>query len=218
MDIETIKLIFGIIGTIAFSISGSLIAIENKLDLFGVIILGVVTACGGGLFRDIMIGKDIVMFKEFWYPIIAMSTSIIVFCIMCLIRDLKWENSTAYKVIYNIIDSLGLGTFVIVGASAAIMANITSIFPVVFYAVLTACGGGMLRDILVCKIPAIFRKHIYAVAAIIGALLYYFLLEINTPIIVNTILTVILVVVIRYLAFIFKWGLPKVHLKEQLKK
>lgn len=215
MNIETIILIFGIIGTIAFSVSGALIAIENKLDLFGVIILGVLTACGGGLFRDVMIGKEIVMFSEYWYPIIAASVSLVVFIVMYLIKDTSWENSSIYKVFYNITDSLGLGTFVIVGAGVAMISHVDNIFPIIFYAVLTACGGGMIRDILVCKIPAIFRKHIYAIAAIIGALIYYGLSLIKAPVIFNTLLTVVTVVLIRYLAFKFQWSLPKVHFKNE---
>lgn len=212
MDIEMIKFVFGIIGTIAFAVSGALIAIENKLDLFGVIILGAVTACGGGLFRDIMLGVNISMFESYYYVIIAACTAIIVFVIMYLIKNLSWENSKTYKIFYNITDSLGLGTFVIVGASIAMESGERDLFPVAFYGVLTACGGGMLRDIFVCKIPAIFRKHIYAVAAIIGVLFYCFLLFIDCPIVLNTILTVLLVIVIRFLAFKFEWSLPKVRL------
>ncbi|MGM9968914.1 MAG: trimeric intracellular cation channel family protein [Anaeroplasma sp.] len=215
MDIDLVLFIFGIIGTIAFAISGALIAIENKLDLLGVIILGVTTACGGGLFRDIMIEKDIALFKEPQYPLIATIVAILVFIIMSLIKNLSFEKSRIYKVFYNITDSIGLGTFVIVGAGVAVKSGESDMFPIIFYAVLTACGGGLLRDIFVCKIPAIFRKHIYAVAAIIGALLYYYLNFFNVPIAINTILTVVSVVMIRYLAFRFEWSLPKVHLNTQ---
>ena len=215
MDSELIILIFGIIGTIAFSISGALIAIENKLDLLGVIILGVVTACGGGLFRDVILNREIVMFSQALFPFIAFIVAVLVFVIMCLIKNLNWENSKIYKTIYNIIDSLGLGAFVITGVLVSIKSEVTSLFPIVFFAVLTACGGGILRDIFVAKIPAIFRKHIYAVAAIIGALFYYGLFSINAPVLLNTILTVLLVVVIRFLAYKFEWSLPKVKLNDR---
>ena len=215
MDSELIILIFGIIGTIAFSISGALIAIENKLDLLGVIILGVVTACGGGLFRDVILNREIVMFSQALFPFIAFIVAVLVFVIMCLIKNLGWENSKIYKTIYNIIDSLGLGAFVITGVLVSIKSEVTSLFPIVFFAVLTACGGGILRDIFVAKIPAIFRKHIYAVAAIIGALFYYGLFSINAPVLLNTILTVLLVVVIRFLAYKFEWSLPKVKLNDR---
>lgn len=214
MDVELLILIAGIIGTIAFAVSGALIAIENKLDLFGVLILGCVTACGGGLIRDVMLRREITLFNSPWYPIIACSVSLLVFIAMYFLKSEKWENSKIYKVFYNITDSIGLGAFVITGADIAILSGNTNIFPVVFYAVLTACGGGMIRDILVMKIPAIFRKHIYAVAAIIGALYFYLLYYFNVPHPVIAITTVILVVIIRYLAFRFEWSLPKVKLSE----
>ena len=214
MDVELLILIAGIIGTIAFAVSGALIAIENKLDLFGVLILGCVTACGGGLIRDIMLKREITLFNSPWYPIIACSVSLLVFIAMYFLKSEKWEDSKIYKVFYNITDSIGLGAFVITGADIAILSGNANIFPVVFYAVLTACGGGMIRDILVMKIPAIFRKHIYAVAAIIGALYFYLLYYFNVPHPVIAITTVILVVIIRYLAFRFEWSLPKVKLTE----
>lgn len=214
MDVELLILIAGIIGTIAFAVSGALIAIENKLDLFGVLILGCVTACGGGLIRDVMLKREITLFNSPWYPLIACSVSLLVFIAMYFLKSEKWENSKIYKVFYNITDSIGLGAFVITGADVAILSGNINIFPVVFYAVLTACGGGMIRDILVMKIPAIFRKHIYAVAAIIGALYFYLLYYFNVPHPVIAITTVILVVIIRYLAFRFEWSLPKVKLSE----
>ena len=79
MDVELLILIAGIIGTIAFAVSGALIAIENKLDLFGVLILGCVTACGGGLIRDVMLKREITLFNSPWYPLIACSVSLLVF-------------------------------------------------------------------------------------------------------------------------------------------
>ena len=213
MDAQIIILVFGIIGTIAFAISGALIAIEKDLDLLGVIILGVITACGGGLMRDMMIGEGISIFKEPIFPLLATITALVVFIIMYLIRDLKWEKSKPYKLCYNMIDSIGLGAFVVTGATVALEKVSTDIFPVAFYSVLTGVGGGMIRDICVCKIPAIFRKHIYAIAAIIGALVYYLTFYLKAPVLLSILLTVILVVVIRFLAFWFEWSLPKVKLK-----
>lgn len=211
--VEIIILIFGIIGTVAFSISGALCAIENKLDLFGVCILGVVTACGGGVIRDIMLQRDIAMFTEWHFPLISFVTSLLVFIIMYKLKNLEWENSNIYKITYNLIDSIGLGAFVVVGANAAISTT-SSIFPIVFHAVLTACGGGLLRDMMVAKIPDIFRKHIYAIAAIVTALFHYLLNYVGCNYLLNVILTVILIVVIRMLASYFKLSLPKVKLKE----
>lgn len=214
MDIEILLIIMSFIGTIAFSVSGALIAIENKLDLFGVIILGAITACGGGAIRDIMLNKEIRMFAEPWYCFTSIGVAVIVFFILYFLKNLKWEDSRFYKVFYNITDSIGLGAFVVVGAQVAINSGVTSFFTVTFYAVLTAVGGGIIRDLMAMKIPAIFRKHIYAIAALIGACYFYVLNHLGANYTVNVLTTVVLIVIIRFLAFKFEWSLPKVQLKE----
>lgn len=214
MDVEILLIVTAVLGTIAFSVSGALIAIENKLDLFGVIMLGCITACGGGLIRDVMIGKELAIFKTPGYLLTSAITGVVVFIFMYFIKKTSWENSKIYKVFFNITDSIGLGTFVVTGANVALASEIDSMLPVCFYGVLTACGGGLIRDLMVMKIPAIFRKHIYAVAAIIGAIIFYVMNYFSILYIVNVLTTVCLVVVIRYLAFYFEWSLPKVTLKE----
>lgn len=214
MPVEVLLIITAVLGTIAFSVSGALIAIENKLDLFGVIILGCITACGGGLIRDVMVGKKLAIFETPWYLLISAVVSLIVFIVMYFLKNSSWEKSKVYKVFYNITDSIGLGSFVVTGANVALGVGINSMLPVCFYGVLTACGGGLIRDIMVMKIPAIFRKHIYAVAAIIGSIIFYIMNYFEIMHLVNVLITVILVVIIRYLAFYFEWSLPKVSLNE----
>lgn len=214
MNVEILLIITAVLGTIAFSVSGALIAIENKLDLFGVIILGCITACGGGLIRDVMIGRELAIFKTPWYLLISAITGAIVFIIMYFLKKTSWENSKLYKVFFNITDSIGLGTFVVTGANVALSCEINSMLAVCFYGVLTACGGGLIRDLMVMKIPAIFRKHIYAVASIIGAVIFYAMYYFEILYVVNVLTTVVLVVIIRYLAFYFEWSLPKVTLTE----
>ena len=213
-SIQIIILILGIIGTIAFSISGALTSIEKHLDLFGVCILGVITSCGGGVLRDTMLHKEIVMFTEWWYPLISLCTSLLVFLFMFKLRNFEWENSKIYQTTYNLVDSLGLGAFVVVGANSAMNTGIINWFPIIFYAVLTAVGGGLLRDIFVCKIPDIFRKHIYAVASIIVAAYHYILIQAGCIYAINVTSTVLLIVIIRYLAYHYKLSLPKIKLKD----
>lgn len=212
MDFDLLLRIIEYIGTIAFAISGALIAIEHKMDILGVMILGSTTAVGGGLFRDIIISKDIpTMFTYPWYSLTAVLTTLVVFIVSYIIKKKeKVIDYKIYRIFFNIIDSLGLGVFVVVGTTACLNAGITNHFFIIFCAVLTAVGGGMLRDIMAAQIPAIFRKHIYCVAAIIGAVFYY-IMYINTDLLrLSAVLTIGIVVVIRYLAFHFKWNLPKV--------
>lgn len=212
MDFDLLLRIIEYIGTIAFAISGALIAIEHKMDILGVMILGSTTAVGGGLFRDILISKDMPsMFTYPWYALTAVLTTIIVFIVSYIIKKKQIViDYKIYRICFNIIDSLGLGVFVVVGTTACLNAGVENHFFIIFCAVLTAVGGGMLRDIMAAQIPAIFRKHIYCVAAIIGAVFYY-IMYINTDLLrLSAVLTIGIVVVIRYLAFHFKWNLPKV--------
>ena len=217
MNFELVLIIIEYIGTIAFAISGAIIAIENKMDILGVTILGTTTAVGGGIMRDIIIGKDVpAVFENPSYLIVAAITTILVFVAFMLLRKLDIIKNKIYKVVLNITDSLGLGVFVIIGATAAMNAGVSNHLLVLFCSVLTGVGGGVLRDIMAAKIPAIFRKHIYCVVAILGALFFYILI-LNTPnnyFIAITISTILLVVVCRFLAFYFELNLPKVIIKE----
>ncbi len=216
MDIEIMLRVIEYIGTIAFAISGALIAIENKMDILGVVILGSTTAVGGGLFRDIIIGRAMPsMFANPSYVIVAAATTLIVFLVMYFLKNTKVVESKIYKIGFNITDSLGLGVFVVVGATQTMEAGITNHFMIIFCSVLTAVGGGMLRDIMAAHIPAIFRKHIYCVAAIIGAVLYYCIILNSHMYPLASILSIVVVVVIRYLAFHFQLNLPKVKINEE---
>lgn len=203
---DTFIFVVEIIGTIAFAISGAMVAIKNKLDLLGIIILGCVTACGGGMLRDIILGQIPMLFSDPLYLIIALIVSIVVFLVVMVIKDkhipLEW--------LLLISDGLGLGAFVVVGASRTIELGHSSALIVVFMGVLTSVGGGIIRDLLVTNIPFILRKHIYCLAAIIGGLIYYCFYSFGWNINIGSILCIISVVTIRILAATFKWSLPKI--------
>lgn len=211
MDIDIILVVIEYIGTIAFAISGALIAIENKMDILGVTILGCTTAVGGGLFRDILIGDHLPsLFSTPSYVIVAAITTLLVFMIMSKLKDSRVLETKTYKRTFNIVDSLGLGVFIVIGATKTMEEGITNEFFIIFCSVLTAVGGGMFRDIMANKIPAIFRKHIYCVAAIIGAMFFYHVTLNSELYYMAATLTIILVVTIRYLAYYFELNLPKV--------
>ena len=131
---------------------------------------------------------------------------------MYFLKNIKVVESEVYQGIFTIVDSLGLGVFIVVGATAVLETGTDNHFLIIFCAVLTAVGGGMLRDIMAAKIPAIFRKHIYCVAAIIGALLYYLIILNSNLYEFAIVLTIIVVMIIRYLAYYYKLNLPKVKL------
>lgn len=217
MNFDLMLIIIEYIGTIAFAISGAIIAIENKMDILGVMILGTTTAVGGGIMRDVIIGRQIpVVFENWTLLLTAGITTILVFIVLFCIRKLDIVENKIYKTIINITDSLGLGVFVIIGATSTLDAGVNNHLLVLFCSVLTAVGGGVLRDIMACKIPGIFRKHIYCVVAIVASIFFYVLL-INTGENVHyifTFITILMVVVLRFLAFHFELNLPKVRIED----
>lgn len=217
MNFELTLKIIEYIGTIAFAISGAIIAIENKMDILGVIILGTTTAVGGGIMRDVIVGRHVpVVFENWSFLLTAGITTILVFIVFMFLRKLDLTQNRIYKIVLNITDSLGLGVFVIIGATSALDAGVTNHLLVLFCSVLTAVGGGVLRDIMASKIPGIFRKHIYCVVAIVAAVFFYVLLINTGENVYNliTVITILLTVMMRYLAFHFELNLPKVRIEE----
>lgn len=209
-------LILEIIGTIAFAISGAMTAIERKLDVLGVIILGVVTACGGGFIRDVCLGNiPENIFKQPLYVIISAITSLLLFIIIYIKRDISVKDNQHYKTILNFTDAIGLGVFVVVGATETINLGFDGFFIVIFMAAMTAVGGGVIRDICVNKIPNIFRKHLYAVPTILGAIIYYIFYVLNITQYIGISITTIFIIALRMLAYKCELSLPRVHFKEE---
>lgn len=204
---ETMLLIFEIIGTIAFAASGAIIALNKKMDVFGVIILGLITAVGGGALRDIILGLTPPnMFKNPIYAIVAAAVSLLLFS--STIRKLAFKNQKIYDFVLLVMDSIGLGIFTVVGILVAYDVGKNNPFFLVFLGVITGVGGGIMRDILAGHTPYIFVKHFYATASILGAIctviLWQFVGETWAMIIGATI-----IVVLRLLAATFRWSLPK---------
>lgn len=199
-----------LIGTIAFSCSGALAAIRKRLDLLGVIVLGVITATGGGMFRDILIGNiPPSLFKNSLYVILAVISAIIIFFTVQSRRLLKiFTQIERYNQIYNFLDAIGLGAFTVVGVNTAVSTQISDyFFLTIFLGVITGVGGGILRDIMVCEIPSILKEHIYACASLAGALLYVFTYKIFLQDFAM-ILSALIVIAIRMLARRYDWNLP----------
>ncbi len=192
--------IFEIMGTIAFAISGAMVAIENKMDILGVVILGVTTAIGGGIMRDILIGHTPPTSLEHpLYALISIIVSLIIF-FPVFRKKLNLNNW-----LWVLIDAIGLGIFTVIGLKTALPFN--KIWLQIFLGVLTGVGGGVLRDIFAAQKPMIFVRHFYALASLIGAVLCTILMPVNENL--ATITSIILVVILRMLAAKYKWELPK---------
>lgn len=225
MSVVTIDLSFmGIVemaGTVAFAMSGALVAARKKMDLFGVNILAVTTAVGGGILRDVLVGEippD--GFRNPFYAVLAMLTANIVFCWLWWYKNHpKWvyKRILSKKVISRWYDSLlfwmdtlGLAAFTVSGVSVGMEHfDESNWFLFVFLGVVTGVGGGVLRDVLANEMPYVFVKHVYAVASLAGAsvtVLVWEKIGVHTAVIAGFSMTM----AIRILAARFEWELPKI--------
>jgi uncharacterized membrane protein YeiH len=156
--------ILEIAGTIAFAAAGSLVAIKKRLDIFGVAMLAVTTAVGGGMIRDVLLGNTPPLaFRNPTFLLLSLAVAVVVsFYVIPVARQ---------KTMLTICDAVGLGAFTVTGASLALVHD--NLLLVIALGVTTGIGGGVLRDIFIREIPLVFHKEIYAVAAGIGALAFY---------------------------------------------
>lgn len=213
---EIIIFIAELIGTVAFSASGAMVGINRRMDIFGVCVLGVFTAVGGGMIRDIILGNVPSALTDPTYVIVAFLTALILFSALYIKKELlHGKFRAAYDSLMLIMDSLGLGIFTAVGILTGIRAGyVENSFLLVFLGTLTGVGGGLMRDIMAGISPYIFVKHIYALASIAGGcafvLIYKFFGEIAALIVSSA-----LVFIIRLLAAHFHWNLPKLKVKAE---
>ena len=209
---EVFVFIAEIIGTVAFAISGALASIEKRLDLFGMMVVGTVTAVGGGIMRDIMIGvSPPSAFTKPIYTLIAAASCLALFLFLTFAgRKISIKKETLDSII-NIIDALGLAAFVVVGVDISLSLGYTNAFFAIFIGTITGVGGGVLRDILLGEIPLILYKRIYAITAILGAFMHYYLCIFECPRYISIPLCFILVTTIRVLAAKYRWTLPKIN-------
>jgi uncharacterized membrane protein YeiH len=207
---STVLTVIEIIGVLSFSISGALMAIDKENDFFGVVFLAIITSFGGGILRDIFIGNTPPLFFGLFYLIIvSVITSTVVFLIATIFKKQYVKNEDFVQRINNYLDAAGLGVFVISGARICMEAGFTNPFLIVVMGMLSGTGGSMTRDIIMREVPALLRKHIYLMAALAGATIYYFLVRFGVPNVFAVPIGVTSIVVIRLLAIAFKWNMPK---------
>lgn len=201
-------MILEIVGTVAFAASGAMTALKKEMDIFGVAVLGLLTAVGGGIIRDIILGcNPPAAFTDPIYSVIAVVTSIIIF--MPSVRRFLKKRPSVYEISMLIMDSIGLGVFTVVGIQTAKTALTSAgTFLLIFVGIITGVGGGLLRDICAGNTPYIFTKHFYACASAVGSILFATLWNTAGESIAAAVGTVS-VIVLRLLAARFKWSLPK---------
>ena len=209
---EDVMFVLELIGAAAFAVSGAMVAIEKKADIFGVLFLAVTTALGGGVIRDVLIGRiPPVMFVSYWYLLISVVAALAVF-IDAYLRSEKYKlHLDKLDAVNNVFDAIGLAVFTVSGMNAAMPVS-DNVILVLFVGMCTGVGGGMLRDVMTNTMPKVLRKHVYAVASLIGGGLYYVMhvLDINQLLSVGCGMLVIFA--LRLFATIYKWNLPSVKL------
>lgn len=201
-----------LIGIIAFSGTGALMAIEKRLDIFGVVILGIITALGGGVTRDILLGNfPPLMFLNYYYLLLALVTALFIF-VISYYKLVKTKTNDKKINWLNSLDAIGLGAFTIAGMNVAFGTVYgDNQFLVIFVGVITGIGGGMIRDVVIGRVPVVLQKQIYAVAAFIGALTYNFLIAFSINNVISMIIGFLVIVIIRLLSIHYKLQLPKVE-------
>ncbi len=197
-----------LIGTVAFAASGALIAMRKHMDLLGVIVLGVVTAIGGGILRDLILGiTPPLAFRDPTCAIVAIATAIVLF--IPWVRHRLMHNTRLFDAVLLVMDSVGLGVFTVMGIwNALSFSPDRSTFLLVFVGVLTGVGGGVIRDVLAGDMPYILVKHIYACASLLGAITCALLWR-CLPQYAAMLIAIVLVLVIRLLSAYFRWNLPR---------
>lgn len=209
---ENTMFILELIGAAAFAISGAMAAIKRKADIFGVVFLGVITALGGGVIRDVLIGQlPPKMFISYAYLLASLLVSLIVFFDAYIRREKYFANKDKLSEINNIFDAAGLAVFTISGMNTA-MGVSDNVILILTLGVITGVGGGMLRDMMTNTMPKVLRKRVYAVASLIGGALYYVLHLIGVNDILSAVIGMVTIFVLRVLATVYKWNLPSVKL------
>ncbi|HIS45315.1 MAG TPA: TRIC cation channel family protein [Candidatus Scatomorpha merdigallinarum] len=207
MDLETVLFVLEIVGTLAFAVSGAFVGVRRDMDVFGVIILGLTTAVGGGVIRDLILGLTPPRtFQHPIYAMIAIAASVAVFLIAR--RGFTEKTTGPYSVVMLIMDSLGLGAFTVSAIGTALEQGVEyNAFLLVFTGVVTGVGGGVLRDVMAGQTPYIFLKHVYASASLLGAVLCVIMMPLTGDAWAIA-LGMTATVVIRLLSAYFRWNLP----------
>jgi uncharacterized membrane protein YeiH len=188
-------------GTMAFAVTGALKAIEHRLDIFGVIVLAATTGLAGGIIRDVVLGNiPPTGISELSYIGIVVATALVVFFL--------YPNIRQQKRLFLIFDAVGLGVFTVIGATIALNLYGFNILLMIFSGMITAIGGGIIRDILVNETPLVFRKELYASLSFLGVILYMLLISWGMNLEISSTASILFVTLLRIVALKFQWNLP----------
>ena len=191
--------VLDLFGTFVFAVSGVLTAIEKRFDLVGSLVIGFVTAIGGGTIRDLLIGRSPVgWLDDRMYILVVLLAFVLSYLFYTKIRNLR-------KSMF-LFDTLGIGLFTVLGIQTALRFNLR-LEAALIMGVVSAVFGGVVRDVLSNEIPLIFRKEIYATACLAGGVIYLLLESLSSLHDVNIIVSICCVILIRYFSIRKGWSL-----------
>ncbi|MDW7641383.1 MAG: trimeric intracellular cation channel family protein [Nitrosarchaeum sp.] len=194
--------ILDLFGTMAFAVTGAFKAIEHKSDIVGILLLATITGVAGGTIRDIVMGKFPNSLSDPAYVVITIISGISIFFLYSHLKK-HWN-------LFLKFDAIGLGVFAIIGATFAYNLVGLNFLAIMLCGMLTAVGGGILRDVFVTQIPVVFVKEFYVSASFIGITTFYFILYFGGELYAATIFGIILTTTLRLIAMKFNWNLPRV--------
>lgn len=209
---ETALFIIELIGIISFAAAGAMVAVDNETDLFGVVFISVITCFGGGLLRDLIRHDGLPRCFTMYPQLIAcVLTALAVFAIAAIFKRKYIKERELVNRINNILDALGLGIFVSAGVQISI--NDGALVAIVL-GMITAVGGSLTRDVILGGIPFILKKRVYAVATLIGSVVYYLIAAVfmqgsEANHVVATLVSTAVIFTIRMLATVFRLDLPR---------
>ena len=193
--------ILDLFGTMAFAVTGAFKAIEHKSDIVGILLLATITGVAGGVIRDVVMGQFPNSLSDPAYVIITVLSGISIFFLYSHLKK-HWN-------LFLKFDAIGLGVFAIIGATFVYHLVGLNFLAIMLGGILTAVGGGILRDVFVTQIPIVFVKEFYISASFIGIIVFYFILYFGGELYYATILGIIITTTLRLIAMKFNWNLPK---------
>ena len=200
---EVFIYILDLFGTMAFAVTGAFKAIESKADIVGIVILATITGVAGGTIRDIVLGRfppNSIMDPS--YVVITVITGVVLFFLYSKLKK-HWN-------VFLKFDAIGLGVFTVIGATFAYNLFGLNFLAMVLAGMLTAVGGGILRDVFVNQVPIVFVKELYASASFVGVVVFYLILAIGADLYIASIVGISIVTGLRLVAMKYNWNLPKV--------
>ena len=194
--------VLDLFGTVAFAITGAFKAIEKKFDIIGILVLATITGVAGGTIRDVILGRVPNSIVDPTYVIVTIASGITIFFLYSRLKK-HWN-------LFLKFDAIGLGVFTIIGATFAYNIFGLNFLAILLAGVLTAAGGGILRDIFVNQVPIVFVKEFYLSASFIGIVVFSVILYFTNELYYATIAGIALTSSLRLIAMKYNWNLPKV--------